>query len=780
MIDKELSNVINDVSMMAMRKRHEVLTTEHLLFALLHIDDVIDIFKNLDVDVDELKSSLEKYLDEHVPVKPQRDEDKRPDHTLAFMRVMQRALFAVNQTEKQNAVVQGRNVLVALFTERDSEALKMLEALGITRIDIVRYISHGVSRKKDRDLDLEKEDAGEDPRARIRARRSRRKEAETEESALAHFTMNLNEAAKEGRIDPLIGRNIELERVLQILCRRRKNNPLLVGESGVGKTAIAEGLAKRIVDGDVPDVVKDAVIYSIDLGAVVAGTRYRGDFEERFKSVIKELESEKNAILFMDEIHTVIGAGSASGTVSDASNMLKPSLASGTIRVMGSTTFKEFRGIFDKDRALSRRFQKVDIGEPSVDDTYKILKGLKSRYEEHYSLRYTDKALRSAAELASKYINERFLPDKAIDVVDEAGAYQKLQPENRRKKSIGVADIEQVVSKIARIPSARVSSNDRESLEDLDEKLKMAVFGQDDAIATLASAIRQSRAGLQTEEKPIGSYLFTGPTGVGKTELCRQLARIMGVELVRYDMSEYMERHTVSRLIGAPPGYVGYDQGGLLTERITKTPHCVVLLDEIEKAHPDIFNVLLQVMDHGTLTDNNGRETDFRNVVLIMTSNAGAQEATRASIGFSEQNHTADMTEVVKKLFPPEFRNRLDAIVSFNSLPLDVIRTVVDKFLDELQAQLDSKKVELDVSDEAKEWLAINGFDEKMGARPMQRLITEKIKRNLADFILFGELADHGGIAEVNVENDDIKISTRPHPSRTKPVERESEEEPTS
>ena len=768
MIDKELTEAINEVSLEAIKRRHEVLTTEHLLYALLQIDDVVDILKNVKVNVDELKAKLLDYLDSHVPIRSQGDQDKRPEHTLAFMRVMQRALFSVNQVEQKNAVVKGRNVLIALFTERDSEALKMLEEADVQRIDVIRYVQHGRSKSLDKELaDDHDSDRG----------RRRRKDSEPEESALSQFTQNLNEAAKEGRIDPLIGREVELERVLQILCRRRKNNPLLVGESGVGKTAIAEGLAKRISDGEVPEIIKDAVIYAIDLGAVVAGTRYRGDFEERFKAVLKELESEKNAILFMDEIHTVIGAGSASGSVSDASNMLKPALANGSIRCMGSTTFKEFRGIFDKDRALSRRFQKVDIGEPSIEDTYKILKGLKSRYEEHYELRYTDRSLRAASELSAKYINERFLPDKAIDVVDEAGAFQKLQSASRRKKSIGVADIEQIVSKIARIPSAQVSSSDKENLQDLEEKLKMAVFGQDGAIKTLASAIRLSRAGLQVDEKPIGSYLFTGPTGVGKTEVCRQLARIMGVELLRYDMSEYMERHTVSRLIGAPPGYVGYDQGGLLTEAVTKHPHCVVLLDEIEKAHPDVFNLLLQVMDHGVLTDNNGRKADFRNVVLIMTSNAGAQEASRTSIGFTEQNHSTDTTEVIKKMFTPEFRNRLDAIVTFNSLPMEVIQTVVDKFLDELQAQLDGKKVELDVSDEAREWLAINGFDEKMGARPMQRLIQDKIKRNLADFILFGELADHGGIAEVNIVDDDIKITTRPHPNREKPERLEPAEE---
>ena len=769
MIDKELTQSINDVSMLAMRRSHDLLTTEHLLYALLDIPDVVDILKNVNVDIELLKKNLEHYLEHNISIRSQGDPDKRPDHSLAFMRVMQRALFSVNQSNK-NAVVQGRHVLIALFTERETEAYKMLIAQNVDRIDVIRYVSHGHSKSR--------EDAMAEERGSSKESSEEEQEKEAE-SALSRFTLNLNEQARAGKIDPLIGRDLELERVLQILCRRRKNNPLLVGESGVGKTAIAEGLAKRICDDQVPDIVKDAVIYSLDLGSLLAGTRYRGDFEERFKAVLKELNDESHAILFIDEIHTVIGAGSASGSVSDASNMLKPALANGDIRCMGSTTFKEFRGIFDKDRALSRRFQKVDIGEPSVEDTYKILRGLKSRYEDHYSLRYTDRALRAAAELSAKYINERFLPDKAIDVVDEAGAYQKLQTSSRRKKSIGVADVEQIVAKIARIPSAQVSTSDKENLQDLEEKLRMAVFGQDDAIKTLASAIRLARAGLQVDEKPIGSFLFAGPTGVGKTEVCRQLARIMGVELLRYDMSEYMERHTVSRLIGAPPGYVGYDQGGLLTEAVTKNPHCVVLLDEIEKAHPDVFNLLLQVMDHGTLTDNNGRSADFRNIVLVMTTNAGAQEASRSSMGFTEQDHTTDASGVIKKMFVPEFRNRLDAIVHFNALPLSIIRIVVEKFLDELQAQLDGKKVELEVSDNAKDWLAVNGFDEKMGARPMQRLIQEKIKRNLADYILFGELADNGGIAEVNVVDDEIKITTRPHRSREQVVDKEPEEQPT-
>ncbi|MBP74486.1 MAG: ATP-dependent Clp protease ATP-binding subunit ClpA [Gammaproteobacteria bacterium] len=571
------------------------------------------------------------------------------------------------------------------------------------------------------------------------------------------YATDLNEEARAGRIDPLVGRAEELERVIQIICRRRKNNPLLVGESGVGKTAIAEGLAKRIVDEKVPEVVAGSTIYSLDLGALVAGTKYRGDFEKRFKAVLAELKETEGSILFIDEIHTIIGAGAASGGVMDASNLLKPLLTSGQMRCMGSTTYQEYRGIFDKDRALSRRFQKIDVLEPDVDDTYRILKGLKSRFEEHYNLRYTDKALRTASELAAKYINDRFMPDKAIDVVDEAGAAQQLQPPSKRKKSIGPADVEQVVAKIARIPSSQVTSSDKASLRDLEGNLKMAVFGQDEAIEQLSSAIKLSRAGLKSGEKPIGSFLFAGPTGVGKTEVSKQLAHSMGVELLRYDMSEYMERHTVSRLIGAPPGYVGFDQGGLLTEAVTKHPHSIVLLDEIEKAHPEVFNLLLQVMDHGTLTDNNGRKADFRNVVLIMTTNAGAHEMGRPSIGFAEQDNTSDGMEVIRRMFTPEFRNRLDAIVQFSALNIEVVKTVVDKFLTELQAQLDEKRVTLEVDEEAREWLAREGYDEKMGARPMQRLIQEKIKRQLAEDLLFGDLIS-GGTVRVGIEDNELSI----------------------
>jgi ATP-dependent Clp protease ATP-binding subunit ClpA len=575
---------------------------------------------------------------------------------------------------------------------------------------------------------------------------------------LDSYATNLNEMALQGRIDPLVGRDYEVERVVQILARRRKNNPLLVGESGVGKTAIAEGLAKKIVDREVPAILTDSVVYSLDLGSLLAGTKYRGDFEKRFKGLLAELKKRKKAILFIDEIHTIIGAGAASGGVMDASNLLKPLLTTGDLRCIGSTTFQEYRGIFDKDRALSRRFQKIDVNEPSVEDTYKILRGLKSRFEKHHNLKYTDAALKAAAELSNKYIHDRFMPDKAIDVIDEAGAYQQLQPVSKRKKQVGVRDVEDIVAKIARIPAKTVSSSDREQLAKLEEVLRMTVFGQEEAIEAVGSAIKLSRAGLSSHEKPIGSFLFAGPTGVGKTELCRQLAKALGVELVRFDMSEYMERHTVSRLIGAPPGYVGFDQGGLLTEAVTKQPHSVVLLDEIEKAHPDVFNLLLQVMDHGKLTDNNGRVADFRNVVLIMTTNAGAEVSSRASIGFTHQDHSTDAMEVIKKTFSPEFRNRLDAIIQFGSLTMEVIRTVVDKFLMELQSQLDDKKVTLEITDAARAWLAVNGYDAKMGARPMARIIQEKIKKPLAEMVLFGALSEKGGVVKIDAQENGLEL----------------------
>ena len=745
MLSKELEKSLNEIAQDASTRRHEFITVEHLLLALTTNDAAIDVLKNVGGDVEKLTKELERFIEETTPILPASDEEHGPQTTLGFQRVVSRSLFHVQSSGRKE--VTGANVLVAIFSEQESQAVYLLKVQGISRIDVVNYISHGISKVDDADEEAE-----------LGGQTAEGEEApEGGQKALQLYATDLNEEARAGRIDPLVGRAEELERVVQILCRRRKNNPLLVGESGVGKTAIAEGLAKRIVDEKVPEVVAGSTIYSLDLGALVAGTKYRGDFEKRFKAVLAELKEIEGSILFIDEIHTIIGAGAASGGVMDASNLLKPLLTSGQMRCMGSTTYQEYRGIFDKDRALSRRFQKIDVEEPDVDDTYRILKGLKSRFEEHYNLRYTDKALRTASELAARYINDRFMPDKAIDVVDEAGAAQQLQPPSKRKKSVGASDVEQVVAKIARIPSSQVTTSDKASLRDLEGNLKMAVFGQNEAIEQLASAIKLSRAGLKSGDKPIGSFLFAGPTGVGKTEVSKQLAHAMGVELLRYDMSEYMERHTVSRLIGAPPGYVGFDQGGLLTEAVTKHPHSVVLLDEIEKAHPEVFNLLLQVMDHGTLTDNNGRKADFRNVVLIMTTNAGAQEMGRPSIGFTEQDNTTDGMEVIRRMFTPEFRNRLDAIVQFSALNIEIVKTVVDKFLTELQAQLDEKRVTLEVDDEARAWLAKEGYDEKMGARPMQRLIQEKIKRPLAEDLLFGDLAS-GGTVRVSIDNDELDI----------------------
>ena len=746
MLSKDLEKSLNGVAQEASIKRHEFVTVEHLLLALLGNEQAISVLIKVGADVEALRAEVEKYIEDTTPTLDAGDDERGTQTTLGFQRVVSRALFHVQSSGRKE--VTGANVLVAIFSEQESQAVYLLKSQGVSRIDVVNYISHGISKIED---DSDGEENAEPGEADEGAEEQR-------SSALDSFATNLNEEAKAGRIDPLVGRDEEVERAIQILCRRRKNNPLLVGESGVGKTAIAEGLAKRIVDAEVPEVVAESTIYALDLGALVAGTKYRGDFEKRFKAVLGELKKQEGSILCIDEIHTIIGAGAASGGVMDASNLLKPLLTSGQIRCMGSTTYQEFRGIFDKDRALSRRFQKIDVIEPDVDDTYRILKGLKSRFEDHYNLRYTDKALRTASELAARYINDRFMPDKAIDVIDEAGAAQQLQPPSRRKKSIGVTDVEQVVAKIARIPSSQVTASDKASLRDLDSNLKMAVFGQNEAIEQLATAIKLSRAGLKSGEKPIGSFLFAGPTGVGKTEVCKQLAHTMGVELLRYDMSEYMERHTVSRLIGAPPGYVGFDQGGLLTEAVTKHPHSIVLLDEIEKAHPEVFNLLLQVMDHGTLTDNNGRKADFRNVVLVMTTNAGAQEMNRASIGFSEQDNSTDGMEVIKRMFTPEFRNRLDAIVQFSALSIEVVKTVVDKFLTELQAQLDEKRVTLEVDDAARDWLAREGYDEKMGARPMQRLIQEKIKRQLAEDLLFGELSSGGGVVRVTVEKGELSV----------------------
>lgn len=743
MLSRELEVSLNLAFKDARRKRHELMSVEHLLLALLDNASAATVLRACGANLDKLKEELLGYIDSTTPLIPQTEQDRSTQPTLGFQRVLQRAVFHVQSSDRKE--VEGANVLVALFSEKESHAVYLLGQQDISRIDAVNFLAHGVAKNGEKvapggDMAGADEGDGESP------------------TPLKAFATNLNDQARKGLIDPLVGREGEVERVIQILSRRRKNNPLLVGESGVGKTAIAEGLAKMIVDGQVPEVIKESTVHALDLGALLAGTKYRGDFEKRLKAVLRELKETPNQILFIDEIHTIIGAGAASGGVMDASNLLKPMLASGEIRCIGSTTYQEYRGIFDKDRALSRRFQKIDVTEPSVEDTYQILRGLKTRFEEHHQLRYTDRALRVAAELAAKYINDRYMPDKAIDVIDEAGAYQRLLPPSRRKKQITTSDVELMVAKIARIPPKNVSSSDKNALRDLEANLKLVIFGQDEAIDGLASAIKLSRAGLKEEGKPIGSFLFSGPTGVGKTEVCRQLASIMGIELVRFDMSEYMERHTVSRLIGAPPGYIGYDQGGLLTEAITKQPHCVLLLDEIEKAHPEVFNLLLQVFDHGTLTDNNGRKADFRNVVIIMTTNAGAQEMSRSSIGFTSQDHSSDGMEAIKKMFTPEFRNRLDAIIQFDRLSKAVIKTVVDKFLVEIQVQLDAKKVQLDVDDAARDWLADQGYDEKMGARPMQRLIQNRIKKELAEDILFGKLAEKGGVVHVTVRDGDLAL----------------------
>lgn len=749
MLSKDLEVTLNMAFKGARSKRHEFMTVEHLLLALIDNESAANVLRACGADLVVLRRELVEFVDSTTPLLPENDEERETQPTLGFQRVLQRAVFHVQSSGKQE--VTGANVLVAIFSEQESQAVYYLKQQNIARIDVVNYITHGIQKVAgdEHSSDENSQDPSGDESAAGE---------QASQSPLENYAANLNELAAKGKIDPLIGRSYELERVAQILTRRRKNNPLLVGESGVGKTAIAEGLAKRIVDGEVPEALANSVVYSLDMGALLAGTKYRGDFEKRFKSLLSELKKQENSILFIDEIHTIIGAGAASGGVMDASNLLKPLLSSGQLRCMGSTTYQEYRGIFEKDRALSRRFQKVDVVEPSVDETYQILKGLKKHFEEHHGLRFTDPALKAAAELSERYINDRFLPDKAIDVIDEAGAYQQLQPPSKRKKTVGVSDVEAVVAKIARIPPKSVSANDLEQLRKLEDNLKLTVFGQNEAIETLATAIKLARAGLRTGDKPIGSFLFAGPTGVGKTEVSRQLAKCLGVELIRFDMSEYMERHTVSRLIGAPPGYVGFDQGGLLTDAVTKSPHSVVLLDEIEKAHPDVFNLLLQVMDHGTLTDNNGRKADFRNVILIMTTNAGAEEASRASIGFTKQDHSTDAMEALKRMFTPEFRNRLDAVVQFGALPLSVVETVVDKFLMELQTQLDDKKVTLEVSERARKWLARHGYDEKMGARPMARLIQEKVKKPLAEAVLFGDLAQ-GGVVQVDVDEGCDELS---------------------
>jgi len=747
MLSKELELTLNTAFREAREKRHEFMTVEHLLLALLDNPAASKVLRACAAEVDKLREELDDYLNDSTPILSVKD-DRETQPTLGFQRVLQRAVFHVQSSGKKE--VTGANVLVAIFGERESQAVYFLNRQNITRLDIVNYISHGISKVHDNDdtdgfAPAEEEKTGES----------------TTKSPLEAYAVNLNQQALLGKIDPLIGRREEIQRTIQILCRRRKNNPLYVGEAGVGKTAMAEGLAKMIVDAEVPDILTDCTVYALDLGALLAGTKYRGDFEKRLKGVLAQLDKEPGAVLFIDEIHTIIGAGAASGGVMDASNLIKPMLASGDLRCIGSTTYQEYRGIFEKDRALSRRFQKIDVTEPSVEETVKILKGLKSRFEEHHQVRYSHQAVRTAAELSHRYINERYLPDKAIDVIDEAGATQKLLPPSRRRKMIGVTEIETVVSRMARIPPKTVSTSDKDVLRTLERDLKMVVYGQDSAIDMLASAIKMARSGLRDAEKPIGSFLFAGPTGVGKTEVTRQLARIMGIELIRFDMSEYMERHTVSRLIGAPPGYVGFDQGGLLTEEITKHPHAVLLLDEVEKAHPDVFNLLLQVMDHGTLTDNNGRKADFRNVVLVMTTNCGAGEMSRPSIGFTQQDHSGDSLEIIKRTFTPEFRNRLDAVVRFGSLDEKTIGHVVDKFIIELEGQLEEKRVTIDVGEDARRWLAEHGFDPKMGARPMSRIIQENIKRPLAEELLFGRLVG-GGNVRIGVDNDKLTFSFEP------------------
>ena len=744
MLSKDLEVSLNLAFQGARNKRHEFMTVEHLLLALLDNDIAIDVLKACGIDLERLRSDLEEFVESTTPLLPEGDKERDTQPTLSFQRVLQRAIFHVQSSGKRE--VTGANVLVAIFSEQESHAIFLLKQQQVARIDVVNYVAHGIAKVSRHQEQLDPGPAAGDE--------ERSGSEGSGQHPLEAFATNLNQQAMQGRIDPLVGREHELQRVVQILARRRKNNPLLVGEAGVGKTAIAEGLAKRIVEGDVPEVIANSVVYSLDLGSLLAGTKYRGDFEKRFKALLAELKKQENAILFVDEIHTIIGAGAASGGVMDASNLLKPILTSGELRCIGSTTFQEYRGIFDKDRALSRRFQKIDVLEPSVDETVQILKGLKSRFEAHHGLRYTAGALQAAAELSARYITDRLLPDKAIDVIDEAGAAQRLKPPSRRKKVIGTPEVEEVVASIARIPPKSVSASDKEVLRNLEGNLKKLVFGQDQAIEALATAIKLSRAGLKSVDKPIGAFLLSGPTGVGKTEVSRQLANILGVQLLRFDMSEYMERHTVSRLIGAPPGYVGFDQGGLLTEAITKNPHCVLLLDEIEKAHPEVFNILLQVMDHGTLTDNNGRRADFRNVILLMTTNAGASEMSRTSIGFTKQDHSSDGMEAIRRMFSPEFRNRLDAIIPFAPLSPQVIVSVVDKFLVELQAQLDDKKVFIEVDEAARAWLAEHGYDEKMGARPMHRLIQEQIKKPLAEEVLFGTLAANGGEVKVSVDAD--------------------------
>jgi len=761
MLSDELEQTLNSAIQLARDERHELITVEHLLMALLDNSAASQVLRACGGNIETLRQELEEFLSMQVPnIAEDSDDDTQP--SLGFQRVIQRAVLHVQSSGKKE--VSGENVLVAIFAEKDSHAVYFLHKQDITRFDVVNYIAHGISKVSDGMGELPAPD----------------EQAETDadgeqQSPLEAFAVDLNAQARAGRIDPLIGRSNELDRTIQILSRRRKNNPLYVGEAGVGKTAIAEGLAKKIVDGDVPEVLADSTVYALDMGALLAGTKYRGDFEQRLKAVLAQLAKQSHAILFIDEIHTIIGAGAASGGAMDASNLLKPVLASGELKCIGSTTYQEYRGIFEKDRALSRRFQKIDVVEPSVEETVEILNGLKSRFEEHHDIRYTKQALRSAVELSARYITDRYLPDKAIDVIDEAGASMRLLPASKRKKTIGVSDVEHIIAKMARIPPKSVSVRDKDALRTLERDLKRLVFGQDEAITALASAIKMSRSGLGNTDRPISSFLFSGPTGVGKTEVTRQLAQTLGIELIRFDMSEYMERHTVSRLIGAPPGYVGFDQGGLMTDAIIKHPHSVLLLDEIEKAHQDVFNLLLQVFDYGTLTDNNGRKADFRNVIIVMTTNAGAEKMARNTMGFKPQDRTRDDMEEIQRMFTPEFRNRLDAIIPFKALDEETVRHVVDKFVLEVEAQLADKNVSLDVDEDARRWLAKHGHDPAMGARPMARLIRDKIKRALADELLFGKLSG-GGEVHVTVEDDDLSFDTHPAKSAS-PRDAETETE---
>jgi len=743
MFSKDLELSISQAYHTARSKRHEFLTVEHLLLALLDNPSAREVLDACGVDLAVLGRELGQILDETIPVLSAGDQrDTQP--TVGFQRVLQRALYHVQSAERKE--VLGSNVLVAMFGEKDSHAVYLMGKQDIARLDVVNFISHGISKSSDASGGAEPEQKAES------------EGPQEEKSALASYAVNLNERAAQDRIDPLIGRDLEVERTIQILCRRRKNNPLYVGESGVGKTALAEGLARRIVEGEVPEILLDAEIWSLDLGALLAGTKYRGDFEKRLKSVLAELKAREKSVLFIDEIHTIIGAGAASGGVMDASNLIKPVLANGELRCIGSTTFEEYRGVFEKDRALARRFQKIDIVEPSVGETIEILNGLKHRFEDHHGVSYAADGLEAAATLSARHINDRHLPDKAIDVIDEAGARERLKSADDRAEQIGVTEIEDVVARMARIPPRQVSRSDRDALKTLERDLKMVVFGQDRAITTLASAIKMSRSGLGDGDRPIGSFLFAGPTGVGKTEVTRQLAMTLGIELIRFDMSEYMEAHTVSRLVGAPPGYVGFDRGGLLTEAVTQTPHAVLLLDEIEKAHPDVYNLLLQIMDHGKLTDANGRSADFRNVILVMTTNAGAALMNRRGIGFMQADHSTDGMEAIRRQFTPEFRNRLDSIIQFEPLPFEVILKVVDKFLMDLENQLADKGVSLEVSKPARRWLAEHGFDEQMGARPMKRVIQDSIKRPLADQLLFGELSEDGGLVSVSLADDEKSL----------------------